>query len=125
MSNENQAGEKPVAITPDSPFGNLKAFKAKPADAPPTVTKEISKDIDKVAIDNKFHSRAARPEAAKTGRKRRFSPASPKVQFNIKVAESVMDRYYKMAEERELSVLGDLLALALDALEAQDNKKRR
>lgn len=117
----------PAPDAPASPFAGLNSLKAKAPDALPVVTKEISRDIDKVAEDNKFHSRGARPATDKPAMKRRrFAAAEPKVQLNMKTSESERERFYRMAEELKLRNLGDLLTLALDALEAQEaNGKRK
>ncbi|MBV4524302.1 stability/partitioning determinant [Pseudomonas sp. SWRI74] len=98
-------------------FAILGDFKAKaPASAATaTVTKEIEKDIQQVAADNGFHSREAKPvNAAKA---RRFNAAEPKKQLNIKIPVPMHERYYRMASERGINVLHELLGDALDALE--------
>lgn len=98
-------------------FAMLGDFKAKPP-AAPKVTKEIEKDIDKVAQDNGFHSREAKPvQPAKT---KRFNAAEPKKQLNIKIPVPMHDRYYRMAEERQIKTLHELLGQALDALEEKE-----
>ncbi|WP_426237471.1 stability/partitioning determinant [Pseudomonas sp. TWP3-2] len=101
-------------------FSILGDFKAKPPASASVVTKEIEKDISKVAKENGFHSRDAKPDqAAKT---KRFNAAEPKKQLNIKIPVPMHDRYYRMAEERGISVLHQLLGDALDALEEKEAK---
>lgn len=117
-----QAEIKPAPV---SPFASLQGFKPKPAPALGAATKEILKDINKVAEDNGFHSRAAQPaEAAPKKNRRRFGASEPKMQLNIKVTEANIERFYSMAKERNIRALGDLFELALDALEATDKKKK-
>lgn len=101
-------------------FAMLDDFKPKSATAAPVVTKEIEQDISQVAKNNGFHSREAKPEqAAKT---KRFNAAEPKKQLNIKIPVPMHDRYYRMAEERGIKVLHELLGDALDALEEKEAK---
>jgi len=106
-----------VKEAPASPFAALASLKPRSADAPELVTKEVLKDINKVAEDNKFHSRSARPASAKAVRNRRFGAGNAKVQFNIKLSKASQDRYYRIAEKMNVSALGDLIDIALDALE--------
>jgi hypothetical protein len=118
----DQAETKPAPI---SPFASLQGFKPKPAPTPNAASKEILKDIDKVAEDNGFHSRAAQPAENSTKKnRRRFSTGEPKLQLNIKVTEANIERFYRMAKERNIRALGDLFEMALDALEATDRKKK-
>ena len=102
-------------------FAILGDFRAKSPAAAPVVTKEIEQDISRVAKDNGFHSREAKPEtsAAKT---KRFNAAEPKKQLNLKIPVPMHDRYYRMAEERGIQVLHQLLGDALDALEEKEAK---
>lgn len=125
-------------------FAILGDFRAKaPATAAlDAVTKKIEKDIHEVAENNGFHSREAKPAKAKAKAKKkrqpntekstkpRFNAAEPKKQLNIKIPIPMHDRYYRMAEERGIKVLHELLGDALDALEereariaAADNKE--
>lgn len=99
------------------PFKNLGQFKPKDdADRGP-----ISVDIDKLSADNNFPSREAPPTGIASKRKR-FGAASPKGQFNIRVDLADKERFYRIAEERGISVLGDLFAQCLDALEEKLEK---
>lgn len=108
-----------------SPFASLGQFKAK-ADVVelPVDTKKLQQDIDQVAAANGFHSRDAKPAAPAKAKRRRFGASEPKAQLNIKAPPAEVERFYRMAEERGIRVLGDLLTSALDALEAADRKKK-
>ncbi|WP_434598568.1 stability/partitioning determinant (plasmid) [Pseudomonas sp. R4-76] len=93
------------------PFKALQNFKPKTD----STTPPISVDIDKLSSDNNFPSREA-PQAELGNKRKRFG-ASPKVQFNIRVDVADQERFYRIAEERGISKLGDLFGKCLDALE--------
>jgi hypothetical protein len=118
----------PPPSTPANAFAMLSDFKAKTPSAAPVVTKEIEEDINKVAQDNGFHSRDAKPaqpsQAEQAGKAKRFNAAEPKKQLNIKIPVPMHDRYYAMAEKREIKVLHELLGQALDALEELEPLKK-
>ena len=114
MSGERPEGGHEAA----SAFAMLGNFKAKAPGGSSEVTKKIEEDINKVAEDNGFHSREAKPLAA--GKSKRFNAAVPKKQLNIKIPLDMHDRYYRMAEERGIKVLHELLGYALDALEEKE-----
>lgn len=101
-------------------FAILSDFKPKPAAQPLTHTKEIQEDISLVAKENGFHSREAKPEPAP--KTKRFNAAEPKKQLNIKIPLPMHDRYYRMAEERGIKVLYELLGMGLDAIEEKEAK---
>jgi hypothetical protein len=128
-SDKTPSEQTEIKPAPVSPFASLQGFKPKPKPKPAPAlgadNKEILKDINKVAEDNGFHSRAAQPaEAAAKKNRRRFGTSEPKMQLNIKVTEANIERFYSMAKERNIRALGDLFELALDALEATDKKKK-
>jgi len=103
------------------PFSSLKDFKPKPEGKSSEVfvdTSKISEDIDRISEKNGFPSRQAQP--ANPVKKGRFNAKGPRKQLNIKVSETDFERFYRMAEEKEVRSLGDLFAQALDALENQD-----
>lgn len=111
--------------TANDPFSKLAQFKPRDAaaqQAQASVVSEISKDLDKVADQNGFHSREP-VKSAKTAapKRRRFGAADtgPKVQLNIKLPPELKDRYYRMAEERGHTDLYKLLEEALDAVEGK------
>lgn len=96
------------------PFSNLGDFKPKGESQRPA---EFSV-IEKISKDNNFPSREIQePQPAKRGR---FNAGEPKTQFNMKVTVACKERFYRMAESRGVKELGDLMDLALDALEAAD-----
>ncbi|NJP03476.1 stability/partitioning determinant [Pseudomonas sp. hsmgli-8] len=98
------------------PFANLGSFKPKGDSQRPTNTEVI----EKISKDNNFPSREA--SESKAPKRTRFNSGEPKKQLNIKVTESCHQRFYEMAESRGIRVLGDLVNLALDALEQQGRK---
>jgi hypothetical protein len=110
----DQVKEPTEAANAFAILGDFKAKAPVPATTA-TVTKEIEKDIQQVAEDNGFHSREAKP--VKVAKARRFNAAEPKKQLNIKIPVPMHERYYRMAEERGINVLHELLGDALDALE--------
>lgn len=99
------------------PFKALGQFKPK-GDADPA---PLSIDIDKLSSDNNFPSREA-PQVEKGAKRKRFGSAS-KVQLNIRVDSADQERFYRAAEERGISKLGDLLGKCLDALEELEKIK--
>lgn len=101
------------------PFANLGSFKPKGEEQRPADIEVI----EKISKDNNFPSRAA-PEV-KPGKRARFNSGTPKKQLNIKVTEACHDRFYEMAEARGIRVLGDLVNLALDALEERDSLAKK
>lgn len=100
------------------PFARLGEFK--PRTDPKPVG--ISEDIDKISKDNNFPSRQAAP--IEPGKRTRFGSGAPRKQLNIKVSEADIERFYRMAEEREIRALGDLFKLALDALEEKEKEEK-
>ncbi len=113
------------------PFAGLGKFKAKAEGEQGAVASLPQSAIDQLAEANGFHSREARPASAPTAapakpvkKRRRFGAATPRVQLNIKATEAEAERFYKMAEERGIRMLSDLLSIALDALEERDSKKK-
>jgi hypothetical protein len=95
------------------PFANISLGNFKPkSDMQRPADTEV---IEKISKDNNFPSRA--PQEAKPSKRARFNSGVPKKQLNIKVTEACYDRFYEMAESRGIRVLGDLMTMALDALE--------
>lgn len=98
------------------PFADLKqpppvfAPKAKPE-------KAVPKDaIEKIADDNNFPSRQAAKPAATPRRKQRRYRTGRNQHLGIKTTIETRERFYKLADDRNVP-LGELLRLALDALE--------
>lgn len=98
------------------PFANLGNFKPKSEDQQPADTEVI----EKISKDNNFPSRE--PVETKVAKRGRFNSGEPKKQLNIKVTETCHQRFYEKAESRGIKVLGDLIILALDALDAQERE---
>jgi hypothetical protein len=98
-----------------NPFGNL-------AEAPvfttkPRQEKAVAEEaITRIAEENNFPSRQATKAPKEPRRKRRLYTTGRNRQFNIKATAETVERFYKMADEREVS-LCKLLEHALDALE--------
>jgi hypothetical protein len=70
----------------------------------------------RIADDNGFLSRQPRKTAAVPARKRRVYRTGRNRNFSMKATNEAVERFYKMADERKVT-LGALLELALDALE--------
>ncbi len=100
------------------PFKALSQFKPKSE----TDSVPLSVDIDKLSTDNNFPSREA-PNVEQAPKRKRFGAAS-KVQFNIRVDSADQERFYRIAEERGISKLGDLFRQCLDALEELETIKK-
>jgi len=136
--NQSAADEPKHTAEVVSPFAHLGRFKPKAENEQGPVASLPQSAIDQLAEANGFHSRDARPApapapapaaaaepAAKPAKKRRrFGAAAPRVQLNIKAPEAEAERFYKMAEDRGIRMLSDLLSIAMDALEERDAKKK-
>jgi hypothetical protein len=72
--------------------------------------------VDRIADDNGFPSRQARKTVPAPMRKRRVYRTGRNRNFSMKATSEAVERFYKIADERKLT-LGALLELALDALE--------
>jgi len=103
---------------PVDPFAALATFKPKGENQRPA----DNQVIEKIAKDNNFPSRAA-PEV-KPAKRGRFNSGSPKKQLNIKVTDDCYERFYAVAENLGIRVLGDLVSLALDALEEKQLERK-
>jgi hypothetical protein len=98
-----------------NPFANLQdvpVFEPKRKPERP-VEKEA---VDRIADDNNFPSRQAAKPPKEPRRKRRTYTTGRNRQFNIKASAATIERYYKMADERDVPLCA-LLELALDALD--------
>jgi len=96
-----------------NPLDNLlevPAFQTKP----PRVQSAPSEEIDRIAERRNFPSREA-PKQKRSREQRRFRTGRDQ-HIGIKATEQTRDRFYKMADGRNVP-LGELLRLALDALE--------
>ena len=107
-----------------NPFANLTeplpVFTTKPKREKP-VEKEA---IARIAEDNNFPSRQAAKTPKEPRRKRRVYTTGRNRQFNIKATTETIERFYKMADERNVS-LCKLLEHALDALEGEGQPRNR
>ena len=74
--------------------------------------------IDRIAEENNFPSRQAPKGPATPSRKQRRYRTGRNRHLGIKATEETLERYYKAADERNVP-LGELLRLALDALERE------
>src|SRR5260370_1426945 len=103
------------------PFANLAeppVFTTKPKVEKPVQT-EI---IERIAKENNFPSREAPKQPKEPRRKRRVYTTGRNRQLNVKATSETVERFYKLADDREVP-LGALLGLALDALEHHGGKK--
>ena len=103
-----------------NPFGDLTAdFAPKKTPAKPVEPAQI----ERLAEDNGFPSRQRLPVAkqapAPLERQRRRYTTGRNQQLNIKATAETVERFYRLADKRAVP-LGELLELALKALEAQD-----
>ena len=102
-----------------NPFADLSDFEAKPATSPATPIEPAV--IERVAEDHGFPSRqaarAGKPAPLASKRGRRYTTGRNQ-QINIKATSASIQRLYKIADARHLP-LGEVLELALDALDGQ------
>lgn len=99
-----------------NPFANVTAapvFEVKPKKE----SQIANETIERLAEENNFPSRQAPKTAKEPRRKRRLYTTGRNRQFNVKVSNETLDRFYKMADEKRVP-LCELLELALDALES-------
>ncbi|HLJ45471.1 MAG TPA: hypothetical protein VKU01_05665 [Bryobacteraceae bacterium] len=97
------------------PFKNLSeipSFEPKPKRELPVRTDVI----EQIADENKFVSRQTPKPLKEPRRKKRVYTTGRHRQFNMKASDATVERFHKLADERDVS-LAELLELALDALE--------
>lgn len=97
-----------------NPFADL-------AEPPVFATKQKQEKVEKeviarIAEEHNFPSRQAAKAPKEPRRKRRVHRTGRNRQFNIKAKNETVERFYKLADERQVP-LGELLEQALDALE--------
>jgi hypothetical protein len=103
-----------------NPFANL-------AEAPtfatkPRKEKAIAEDaIAQIAEEHGFPSRQA-PKPAKPRRKPRIHRTGRNQQLTVKATGDTIDRFYRFADLKKVP-LGELLRLALDALEGEETER--
>ena len=101
---------------PFADIDSLPAFGTK-SKAPTSVPREQTERIEQIAEANNFPSRQpARTPAARTAAKQRRYKTGRNQQINIKATGETIEKFLKTADERHVP-LGELLRLALDALE--------
>lgn len=113
-------------MTRANPFEDLgDDFAPKVSPAPKPVQKA---EIDRLSADSGFHSRPASPArtsvatAAPTAPiARRQRKTGRNQQINVKATAETIQQLYRLADERNVP-LGELLSLALDALESSAQK---
>jgi len=93
-------------------LAEVPVFTVKPKPVKP-VPKET---VDEIATKNNFPSRQPREKKTVSGRPPRTYRTGRNRHFAVKATEATVVRFYKMADERKVT-LGGLLELALDALE--------
>ena len=104
-----------------NPFDNLKdppVFTTKPRPEKP-----VSEDaMERLAEQNNFPSRQATKSPKVERRKPRIHRTGRNQQFNAKASAETINKIYKLADERKVP-LGELLKLAVDALEREGIKQ--
>ena len=81
--------------------------------------KPVAKEtIERIAEENNFPSRQATKAPSNPRRKRRIYRTGRNQQFNAKATRETIEKFDKLADERSVT-LGELLSLALDALERE------
>lgn len=100
-----------------NPFADLSevpVFERKPKPIRPVDTEAM----DVIAEESGFVSRQPAKAPKTPKRKPRLHRTGRNVNFTLKVTVETRDRFYKLADQREV-ILGRLLELALDALDKQ------
>ena len=98
----------------------LPSFTSKPRTDKP-VAKET---MERISEENNFPSRQAAKASNTPRRKRRVHRTGRNQQFNAKATPETIDRFYKLANDKNVP-LGELLRLALDALESAGDADHR
>ena len=96
-------------------FGDLSEFQPRPLPPKRTASDKPNDDIDRLAQASGFPSRQPQPTLSKRAGARRHTTGRNQ-QINVKATPETITRFYRLADERKV-VLGELLELALDALE--------
>jgi hypothetical protein len=109
-----------------NPFADLSDFEPKP---PSSTAAVLPAALERVAEDNGFPSRQAKrsPKAAQEiphRRPGRRYTTGRNQQINIKATAAVIERLYQIADSRHVP-LGQVLEMALEALERQEGEGRR
>jgi hypothetical protein len=83
---------------------------------PKKETRVEEEAVARIAEENNFPSRQAAKTPSAPRRKRRVYRTGRNQQFNAKATPETIEKFYKLANEKNVP-LGELLRLALDALE--------
>lgn len=102
---------------PFSDLESLPTFEPKPKTPRPLV----SDQLEKIAETHGFPSRQAGRTVAPMAKNARRYRTGRNQQINIKTTAQVIERLYKLADERRIP-LGQLLEQAIDALEISNQK---
>lgn len=97
-------------------FGDLSDFQPRPP-AKKAPTEPLREDIDRLARESGFPSRqplASKASSARPSVRRHVTGRNQ--QINVKATPETIAKFYRLADERQV-VLGELLELALEALE--------
>lgn len=79
--------------------------------------------IERISQEEKFPSRQASRPVKTLTRKRRVHRTGRNQQFNVKVTAETVERFYRLADKLGVP-LGQLLELALDALEKSETRSQ-
>jgi hypothetical protein len=109
-----------------NPFADLSDFEPKPASSSTAAVRPAA--LEQVAEDNGFPSRQPKNSgtvAQETPHRRpgRRYTTGRNQQINIKATAAVIERLYQIADTRHLP-LGQVLEMALEALERQEGEGR-
>ena len=100
-------------INQEPPVFTTKPKAAKPVD---------EETVVRLAEEHKFPSRQAAKPSKTERRKPRIHRTGRNVQFNAKATSETINKIYKLADERKVP-LGELLKLAVDALEREGTSR--
>jgi len=105
-------------VNPFADLAETPAFTVKPRPEKPVEEETIAR----IAEQNNFPSRQA-PKTPKTERRKpRIHRTGRNQQFNAKATAETIDKIYKLANEKKVP-LGELLRLAVDALEREGARR--
>jgi hypothetical protein len=100
-------------VNPFANLADLPTFTTKPKTEKPVEEGAIAR----IASENNFPSR--QPPKPKTERRKpRIHRTGRNQQFNVKATAETIDKIYRLANEKKVP-LGELLRLAVDALESE------
>ena len=97
-------------------FGDLSDFQPRPTSTKRAREDTPREDIDRLARESGFPSRQPAPPVVTPAAPRRRYTTGRNQQINVKATPETIAKLYRLADERRV-VLGELLELALEALE--------